>query len=105
MSNTKPDVLRPADRGLKARITTLFLALLPFVFRVLRAVRPIARLGNKVIVTRYDDVREVFLNDPAFRVDYFKKLNVIMCGHPFFLSMENTPVYRRDIEAMRNVVR
>ena len=105
MSSASPDVLRPADRGLKAAITAWVLARLPFVFRILRAVRPIARLGNKVLVTRYDDVREVFLNDAAFRVTYFEKLNVIMGGHPFFLSMDNTPVYRRDVEAMRKVVR
>ena len=30
----------------------------------------ILRFGNTVVATRYDDVREVFLNDPAFRVPY-----------------------------------
>ena len=105
MSTTHPDVLRPAAYGLKAAITGWVLERLPFVFRILRAIRPIARFGNKVVVTRYDDVREVFLNDAAFRVTYFDKLNVIMGGEPFFLSMDDTPVYRRDTDAMRKVVR
>jgi cytochrome P450 len=105
MSTTHSDVLRPAAYGLKATMTGWVLGALPFVFRILRAIRPIARFGNKVVVTRYDDVREVFLNDAAFRVTYFDKLNVIMGGHPFFLSMDNTPVYRRDTDAMRKVVR
>jgi hypothetical protein len=50
-------------------------------------------------------VREVFLNDQAFRVPYAAKLDVIMGGHPFVLSMDDTKAYRNDTEAMRNVVR
>ncbi|MGZ8255361.1 MAG: hypothetical protein ACXWVT_10950, partial [Burkholderiaceae bacterium] len=57
------------------------------------------------MVTRYDDVREVFLDDRSFRVPYAEKLDVIMGGQPFFLSMDDTPEYRRDTEAMRKVVR
>ena len=105
MSTARPDVLRPAAHGLKAAITAWVMALLPFAFRILRAVRPIARFGNTVLVTRYDDVREVFLNDAAFRVPYAEKLNVIMGGQPFFLGMDDTPLYRRDTDAMRKVVR
>jgi cytochrome P450 len=78
---------------------------LPLGFRILRAVRPIARFGNTFLVTRYDDVRDVFLNDAAFRVPYGAKLDVIMGGQPFFLGMDDTPVYRRDTEALRKVVR
>src|SRR6185437_9492399 len=105
MSTVRPEVLRPAAHGLKAAITAWVMALLPFAFRILRAVRPIARFGNTVLVTRYDDVREVFLNDAAFRVPYAEKLNVIMGGQPFFLGMDDTPLYRRDTDAMRKVVR
>jgi cytochrome P450 len=57
-----------------------------------------------VAVTRYDDVREVFLNDATFGVPYRAKLDVIMGGQPFFLGMGDTPDYRRDIAAMRRVV-
>src|SRR2546421_2124583 len=81
------------------------MAYVPLGFRVLRTIRPILRFGNTIVVTRYDDVREVFLNDAAFRVPYKDKLDIIMGGHPFFLSMDDTPEYRRDTAAMRLVVR
>ena len=94
-------VLRTEGNWLKARVTGWAMGCMPFVFRLLRAVRPILRFGNIVVVTRYDDVREVFLNDRAFRVPYAHKLDVIMGGQPFFLGMDDTPDYRRDTGAMR----
>jgi cytochrome P450 len=101
---TSREVLRPAPGGLKPFIMARVMALLPLCFRLLRAVRPILRVGNTVVVTRYDDVREVFLNDKCFRVPYRAKLDVIMGGLPFFLGMDNTTEYRRDTAAMREVV-
>src|SRR2546423_10144958 len=99
------DVLRPPANGFKAWLTACLMAYVPLGFRVLRTIRPILRFGNTIVVTRYDDVREVFLNDAAFRVPYKDKLDIIMGGHPFFLSMDDTPEYRRDKAAMRLVVR
>jgi cytochrome P450 len=98
------DVLRPGPGRFKTSVTAKVMELVPLGFRLLRAVRPILRFGNIVIVTRYDDVREVFLNDRSFRVPYAVKLDVIMGGLPFFLSMDDTPEYRRDTEAMRKVI-
>jgi cytochrome P450 len=83
----------------------LTLALAGPGFRMLRAVYPIARFGRTYIVTRYDDVREVFLADHDFPVPYQAKLDVIMGGEPFFLGMGDTPEYRRDTQAMRLAVR
>ena len=96
-------VLRPQN-AFKNWLFGWALACAPFVFRLLRAIRPILRIGNRVVVTRYDDVREVFLNDRAFRVPYRDKLDIIMGNQPFFLSMDDTPDYRRDTAAMRKVV-
>jgi cytochrome P450 len=105
MSTTaSPDVLRPGATGVKAAITAWVMEQLPLVFRILRTVRPIVRFGKTFVVTRYDDVRETFLNDAAFRVPYAAKLDVIMGDQPFFLSMDDTPEYRRDTAAMRKVV-
>jgi cytochrome P450 len=104
-TRSSPDVLRPAATGLKAAIMAWAVAQLPLVFRILRTVRPIARFGTSFLVTRYDDVREAFLNDAAFRVPYAEKLSVLMGGQPFFLSMDDTPQYRSDTAAMRKVVR
>ncbi|HKH27472.1 MAG TPA: hypothetical protein VKA61_03945, partial [Sphingomicrobium sp.] len=80
------------------------MAQLPTVFRLLRAVWPIPRLGNVVAATRYDDVREVLLNDAAFGVPYKPQLDVIMGGQPFFLGMGDTPQYRADAAAMHRVM-
>ena len=98
------DVLRPPANGFKAWLTACLMAYVPLGFRILRTIRPILRFGNTIGVA-YDDVREVFLNDAAFRVPYKDKLDIIMGGHPFFLSMDDTPEYRRDTAAMRLVVR
>ena len=62
------------------------------------------RLGKIVIASRYDEVREVYLNDPAFRVPYAEKLDVLMQNKPFFLGMSDTAEYRADTAAMREVV-
>jgi cytochrome P450 len=99
------DVLRPGASGPKAAIMAWVMALLPLVFRILRTVRPILRIGKIFVVTRYDDVRETFLNDASFRVPYAEKLDVIMGHQPFFLSMDDTPEYRLDTDAMRKVIR
>jgi cytochrome P450 len=98
------DVLRPAPRGLKPLLMGKAMAMLPFVFRILRSVWPIPKVKNMVAATRCVDVREVFDNDPAFGVPYKAKLDVLMGGQPFFLGMGDTPTYRADTEAMRKVV-
>src|SRR5260370_27741604 len=86
------DPLRPPATGFKAWLMTWVAARIPFGFRVLRAIRPILRFRNTVVVTRYDDVREVFLNDHAFRVPWARKVGIITGGFPFFLRLDRTPV-------------
>jgi cytochrome P450 len=106
---SRPDVLRPLPKDLKSRvsaaITSWALARAGFVFGLLRDHWPIPHVGGTYVVTRYDDVREVFLRDDAFPVAYEAKLDVIMGGEKFFLGMGDTPQYRRDTAAMRKVVR
>ncbi|WP_068076588.1 cytochrome P450 [Novosphingobium lentum] len=111
--STEP-VLRPGPRGLKALVGRLVLAGLPLVFAVSRAIRPILKLpalpfGQKkppqFIITRYDDVREVFQTDTAFGVPYKAKLDVIMGGEPVFVGMADTPLYRGDLARLREIVR
>ena len=102
---TSTDVLRPGPKGFKRWTQQLFFAGMPYVFTFLRRWKPVARVGSMVLTSRYDDVREVFLNDPVFGVTYQSKLDVIMGGEPFFLGMGDTPQYRHDVAAMRKVVR
>lgn len=98
-------VLRPGPKGLKAVIMRLVMKAMPFGFRLLRRFWPIPKFGNIVVVTRYDDVCEVFGTDTAFGVPYKPKLDVIMGGEPFFLGMGDTDQYRADTAAMRKVIR
>lgn len=60
------------------------------VLSILRDFAPILlwKKGKLALVTRYDDVKEVFLADDAFGVPYTEKLNVITGGVPFILGME-----------------
>ncbi|WP_448663371.1 cytochrome P450 [Sphingomonas sp. CJ20] len=99
------EVLRPAPRGIKGMLQRWMMAALPWVFSVLRRVKPVARFGGMVLTSRYDDVREVFATDPVFGVQYAGKLDVIMGGQPFFLGMGDTQQYRDDTAAMRKVIR
>jgi cytochrome P450 len=81
------------------------LTALPFFFGILRKYKPIMRIGNTYLVTRHDDVRDVFAADNAFAAPYLEKLNVIMGGAPFILGMADGPDYRVGLAALRNVVR
>jgi cytochrome P450 len=102
---TAVDVLRPRKPGLGAGLTEFALAHTALAFAVLRRLKPILVLGKTVLVTRHDDVREVFLADADFPVPYAAKLSVIMGGEPFFLGMDDGEAYRRDTAAMRMAVR
>jgi cytochrome P450 len=77
------------------------------LFSLLRAVCPIARFKLKgqpvALVTRYDDVKEVFLADDAFPVSYATKLKMVT-DNPFIFGMKDGPDYRRDHAAMRKVI-
>jgi cytochrome P450 len=99
------EVLRPGPRGLKGLLTRWAMAAIPLGFRVLRRVKPILKMGDTYVVTRYDDVREVFATDQAFEVPYKEKLDLIMGGEPFFLAMPDGPEYRAGLGAMRRIVR
>lgn len=97
------NALRPGPAGVKGWIARTALSAAPLAFRVMRRFMPIARLGSTHIVTRYDDVREVFDTDRLFHVPYKPNLDVITGGEPFFLGMSDGPVYRESLAAMRRV--
>lgn len=101
---TATDVLRPGPGGVKAWLTREAIALIPFGMGLLRRFKPILGLGNNYIVTRYDDVREVFRNDAAFGVVYNDNIQVLTGGEPFFLGMPDSPQYHAQLDAMRRVV-
>ncbi len=87
------------------RLTAWFLAHADPILAVLRWVRPTAVFGGQALVTRYDDVQEVLTQDWVFRVPYAQKMLKVTAGKNFFLGMENTPDYTRDVSNMRLAVR
>src|SRR4051794_27842252 len=93
---TLQDPLRPMGSFKRALGGFLLGTLVPWGLRLLRALPWNPRLGKIVVASRYDDVREVFLNDPDFHATYAAKLDVIMGGRPFFLGMQDTQQYRAD---------
>lgn len=72
-------------------------------FALLRRIKPILHLKSKnlVLVTRYDDVREVLAQDDVFEVTYGPKMTALGDGQNFFLGMQRSPAYERDVSAMR----
>jgi cytochrome P450 len=75
------------------------------VFAVLRQVKPIVIFKNTAIVTRFTDVQEVLSRDDVFQVTYGEKMRVITGGSDFFLGMQNSATYERDVANMRSVMR
>jgi|GEM_PF-1368909 len=68
----------------------VFLALFwrPEVFRVLRAVRPVLRLGGFVFLTRHDDVRALLEHEREFHVEG-RRIHNANGGHDFVLGMQD----------------
>ena len=75
------------------------------LFAVLRRVKPILIVKNVALVTRFEDVQEVLARDDVFHVTYGEKMRVITGGQDFFLGMQNSPEYERDVAHMRSVMR
>ena len=75
------------------------------LFAVLRRVKPICTIKDVVLVTRFEDVQEVLSRDDVFQVTYGPKMRVITGGQDFFLGMQNSPEYERDVAHMRSVMR
>ena len=75
------------------------------VFAVLRRVRPTLILKGVAIVTRFDHVQEVLSRDDVFQVTYGEKMRIVTGGNDFFLGMQDSPEYARDVSHMRTVMR
>lgn len=57
------------------------------------------------IVTRDVDVREVLARDADFLVVYEQRMRRITAGENFFLGMQDSPAYQRNVSAMRLAAR
>jgi cytochrome P450 len=98
---------------LKGRLTSS--AGLRAAFDVARAFLPNLVLTRKIVaaydntgttlVTRFDDVKDVLRRDGDFEVVYGPRMREITAGENFFLGMQDTPAYTRDVSNMRLAVR
>ena len=85
------------------------------VFAVLRLVQPNLVLKRRVITaydnngtaiaTRRADVTDILGRDADFGVVYGPRMEMITGGENFFLGMQDSPRYTRDVSNMRLVVR
>jgi cytochrome P450 len=75
------------------------------LFALLRKVKPILIVKEFALVTRFEDVQEVLARDEVFQVTYGEKMRVITGGNDFFLGMQDSPAYTRDVAHMRSVFR
>ena len=61
--------------------------------------------NGSAIVTRFEDVKDVLRRDADFEVVYGPRMRQITGGANFFLGMQDTPEYTRDVSNMRLAVR
>ena len=89
----------------KARINTLIFNNLELTFSILRRVRPNIILGGQAFITRFDGVNEVLAREDVFHAPYAQRMEKVTSGGNFFLGMQSTPVYTRDVSNMRLTAR
>jgi cytochrome P450 len=92
----EPRVQRLALRPLRAFLPNLVLSR--------RLVGAYPSTGT-AIVTRHDDVVEVLDRNADFEVVYEPKMRAITSGENFFLGMQDTALYSRDVSNMRLAMR
>ena len=112
-----PAILAASGDGLKAKAATALKD--PRVQRIslrsLRAFLPNLVLSKPLvtaypntgtaIVTRYQDVVEVLDRNADFEVVYEPKMRAITGGENFFLGMQDTALYERDVSNLRLAMR
>jgi cytochrome P450 len=86
------------------RIFALLRATLPNLVLSRRLIAAYENTGT-VIVTRHADVTEVLEREADFAVVYEPKMRAITGGENFFLGMQDSPAYTRDVANMRLAVR
>lgn len=79
---TRPAVLRP-------------------LFSVLRRLAPMAKLGNRVVVSRHADVVEVLRRDADFTIAEVNGPSIDRWSGPFILGMDRGERYDREVAALR----
>src|SRR5215470_5252509 len=112
-----PAILSATGDGLKAKAAAAFQEprLQRIALRPLRAFLPNLVLSRQfiraypntgtAIVTRYQDVVEVLDRNADFEVVYEPRMRAITGSENFFLGMQDTALYERDVSNMRLAMR
>ncbi len=77
-----------ADDSRAARLGLWLFEHPSFLTKVLRAFRPVLKLGKFVVVSRYDDVREILDNHNVFDVPFGLEMTELSGGANFVLGMK-----------------
>lgn len=93
------------DKTFKDKLTEWALNHIDRIFSILRVIKPTVVFKGNAVVTRFDDVTEVLNRDRVFQVPYAEKMHKVTNGGNFFLGMQNTARYTRDVSNMRIVAR
>ncbi len=78
---------------------------LDLIFSILRWVKPNVVVKGNAVITRFEDVTEVLDRNWVFQVPYAEKMGKVTNGHNFFLGMQDTEQYTRDVSNMRLAAR
>lgn len=70
---------------------------------LLRSVKPVARVGDVVVVTRHADVLDVLSRDQDFSIAMYTPKMESIAGR-FILGMQHTPEYEHDVSVFRLAV-
>ncbi|ASJ76614.1 cytochrome P450 [Granulosicoccus antarcticus] len=87
------------------RIKTWIFQNLDLACSIMRRVRPNFVVDGQAFITRFDGVNEVLSRDDVFHVTYAQKMEKVTSGGNFFLGMQDTPTYTRDVSHMRLTAR
>lgn len=95
-------ILDPLTQRLGFRLARAFLPNSPIISK--RIVKSYPNSGTGM-VTRHDDVIEVLDRNADFEVVYEPRMRAITGGENFFLGMQDTALYARDVSNMRLAMR
>jgi cytochrome P450 len=68
-------------------------------------VKPNLVFKGTAVVTTFADVQEILSRNDVFHVPYAEKMAKVTDGGGFYLGMQETPTYTRDVSNMRLVMR
>ena len=98
---------KKAIRALRLRVVARLnhTPLLRAVFGVLRRAAPVLKVGKAVVVTRHDDVVEVFDREDDFTIAELNATVMDRVNGPFILGMDRSEQYEREDALPEHCVR